>query len=241
MPDHAKPRLSVIVPVYNEEKYAETSLRNLATCDMPEISQKEIIVVEDGSTDGTYDILSRLQPELGFKLLKQPRNMGKGAALRRGIEEARGDYIAFHDADLEYDPVDFRKMLVPLLLGKADVVYGSRFVGSEMRRLLFYWHEKGNRFITECVNMVTNLNFTDVETCYKMFSARELKAIPLTSDRFGIEIELTIKAARRRLRFYEVAIAYNGRTYEEGKKITWRDGVAALIHIARFSLMAGGR
>jgi glycosyltransferase involved in cell wall biosynthesis len=226
--------LSIVVPVYNERTLVEQSLRGLLDVELPRISKKEIIVVDDGSTDGTSAILEKLSKDLGFILVQQPKNMGKGAALRRGIDAATGDFTVFHDADMEYDPIDFNKLLVPLLMGKADVVYGSRFVGSEIRRLLFYWHEKGNKFLTMLVNMVTNLNFTDIETCYKMFITSELKKLPLTSSRFGIEIELTIKAAKRKLRIYEVPIAYNGRTYDQGKKITWRDGVAALCHIVKF-------
>jgi glycosyltransferase involved in cell wall biosynthesis len=193
-------------------------------------------VVDDGSTDGTRDVLRRLAPELGFRLVEQAVNQGKGAAVRRGIAEARGEYVVFHDADLEYDPVDLDKMLLPLVTGKADVVYGSRFVGSEMRRILFFWHQVGNRILTTVTNMVTNLNFSDIETCYKMFRRSELVKIRLTSDRFAIEPEITIKAAKLGLRFYEVAISYNGRTYAQGKKVNWLDGFSALYHILKFSL-----
>ena len=227
--------LSIVVPVYNEIAFAEASLRGLMQAHLPTIARREVIVVDDGSTDGTRDLLRRLRDEMGFVYFEQPQNMGKGAAVRKGFELATGDYVVIHDADLEYDPNDLDKMLEPLQMGKADVVYGSRFVGSEMRRLLFYWHEKGNRFITTLVNMSTNLNFTDVETCYKMFRLDELRKIPLECDRFDLDIELTVKAARHRLRFYEVAIAYNGRTYDQGKKITWKDGVTALYHIVKYT------
>ncbi|HLG20054.1 MAG TPA: glycosyltransferase family 2 protein [Bdellovibrionota bacterium] len=228
--------LSIVVSVFNEQDFVERSLRGLSETKLPAVSKKEIIVVDDGSTDGTRDILLKLQKEIGFLLLHLPKNQGKGSALRAGIARVSGDLVVFHDADLEYDPADFNQMLVPLLSGKADVVYGSRFVGSEIRRLLFFWHHVGNRIISTLVNMVTNLNFSDVETCYKMFRADALKSLSLQSDRFGIEIEMTIKAAKKGLRFYEVPVSYNGRTYAEGKKITWRDGIGAVYSILRYGL-----
>jgi len=231
-------KLSVVIPVYNEKTFVEASLRGLFTTSLS-VSEREVIVVDDGSTDGTREILDRLMKELPFQLVLQPQNFGKGAAIRKGISLATGDYIVFHDADLEYDPRDLNRMLEPLLQGKADVVYGSRFVGSEMRRLLFFWHQVGNRLLTLLVNMVTNLNFTDMETCYKMFHAKSLKEINLISNRFSIEPEITIKAAKRKLRFYEVAIAYNGRTYEQGKKINWKDGFSAIYHIFYFAFWKG--
>ena len=229
-------KLTVIVPVFNERQYVRESIEKLAATKFEHAKSLEIIVIDDGSTDGTGEILRTLQERFPFQLITLPRNRGKGAAIRKGIEAATGDYIAFHDADLEYDPQDLNKMLVPLVTGKADAVYGSRFAGGEMRRLLFYWHQVGNRFLTAITNMVTNLNFSDIETCYKMFRAPDLKKLRLTSDRFSIEPEITIKAAKAGLRFYEVSIAYNGRTYAQGKKINWTDGVSALFHIVKFGL-----
>ncbi len=232
----ARPTLSVIVPVFNERPFVEQSLRRLASTRLAWAPLKEIIVVDDGSTDGSRWILRRLQSELNFRLIEFDKNRGKGAALRKGIEEASGEFIGFHDADLEYDPVDLDKLLAPLVAGNADAVYGSRFSGGEPRRLLFYWHQVGNRIVTALTNMVTNVNFSDVETCYKMFRAEKLKTIPLRSDRFSIEPEITIKAAKHGFRFYEVSVSYNGRTYAEGKKVGWWDGVSAVFYILRFAL-----
>jgi glycosyltransferase involved in cell wall biosynthesis len=228
--------LSIVIPVFNEELWVEKSIRAVFNVELPSIDSKEVIVVDDFSIDGTRTILKRLKEELPFRLIELEKNSGKGHALRRGIQESTGTYIVFQDADLEYDPNDFNKMLVPLQSGKADAVYGTRFVGSEMRRLLFYWHEVGNRFLTFLTNMVTNLNFTDMETCYKMFVTKKLKELRLNSNRFTIEPEITIKAAKQNLKFYEVAISYNGRTYAQGKKINWRDGISALFAIVRYSL-----
>ncbi|MFH1016638.1 MAG: glycosyltransferase family 2 protein [Pseudomonadota bacterium] len=235
MSSPSKPTLSVIVPVFNEHEFVEKSLRRLISTRLEHAPTREIIVVDDGSTDGSRELLRRLQTDLGFRLVEFPRNRGKGAAIRKGIEEAAGEFIGFHDADLEYDPADLDKMLLPLKQGKADAVYGSRFAGGEERRLLFYWHQLGNRIITWLTNMVTNVNFSDIESCYKMFRASDLKKIPLRSDRFSIEPEITIKAAKQGLRFYEVSVSYNGRTYAQGKKINWSDGLSAVYHIFRFA------
>ena len=220
--------LSVIVPVFNEQTFVESSLRRLFATTFEGISHREVIVIDDCSTDSTPDILRKLQSEFKFTMLRHSKNAGKGAAIRTGIALAKNSLVVFHDADLEYDPQDINKLLQPIFSGQADVVYGSRFVGSEMRRLLFYWHEKCNQLITLCLNMATNLNFTDVETCYKLFKREQLSTFDLVSQRFRIEIELSVKAAKHKLRIYEVSIAYFGRTYEQGKKINWKDGVSAL-------------
>lgn len=227
--------LSVVVPVYNEKEFVELSLTGLIQTSFPSLDHLEVIVVDDGSTDGTREILKKLQNKFSFLYLEHGENLGKSAALKTGIKAATGKYFVIHDADLEYDPKDINKLLEPMQQGKADVVYGSRFVGSEMRRLLFYWHEKGNKLITMFMNMFTNLNFTDVATCYKMFKTQDLKEMNLKADRFDAEFEMTIKAAKKKLRFYEVAISYNGRTYAQGKKITWKDGVRALRCMLKFT------
>jgi len=197
----------------------------------------ELICVDDGSTDGSREILSSLQlthPQVRIEF--QPKNMGKGAALRRGIQQATGDYVIIQDADLEYDPSDYSTLLRPLLEGKADVVYGSRFQGSGPHRVLYFWHSVANRILTTISNALTNINLTDMETCYKIFRREILQSIPIEEDRFGFEPEITVKIAKRHLRVYEVGITYWGRTYEEGKKINWKDGVWALWCLLKYSL-----
>ena len=231
-------KVSVVIPVYNEKEYlAKTVKRVIATGVV-----SEIIIVDDFSTDGTKDVLKTLEKELSSAKVKinaiyQERNQGKGAALRRGFRSVTGDVIIIQDADLEYDPKDYPLLIEPILDNRADVVYGSRFMGGT-HRVLFFWHMLGNKFLTLFSNMLTNLNLTDMETCYKVFRTEVLKDITLTSDRFGFEPEITAKLAKRGFRIYETGISYAGRTYAEGKKINWKDGVAAIWYIIKFNLFS---
>jgi len=221
-------KVSVIIPVYNElDTIAETISRVRASP-----VDKEIIVIDDASTDGTPDIIESLTgPDL--TLIRQPRNQGKGAAIRRGLQAATGDIVLIQDADLEYDPNDYPRLLEPILDGRADAVFGSRFLGGP-HRVLYFWHSVGNRLLTTFSNIMTNFNLTDMEVCYKAMRREVALNLNLRSERFGIEPEITAKLARGRWRLYEVPITYAGRSYEEGKKITWRDGLAALWHIIYF-------
>ena len=225
-------KLSVVVPVYNEVGTVAAVVDRLRRVDLP----LEIIVVDDASTDGTAGVLCALHSNgLIDSLIIQPANRGKGAAVRAGIGAATGDIIVVQDADLEYDPADLPKLIGPILAGKADAVFGSRFLGGD-HRVLYFWHSVGNGLLTLLSNMLTDLNLTDMETCYKAVRAPLMRSLPLTSDRFGFEPEVTARLAQARARVWEVSISYAGRTYEEGKKIGWRDGVAALWHILRFNL-----
>ncbi len=228
-------KLSVVIPVYNERRTLRELIARVQSVRLP--LEKEIICVDDCSTDGTADILRELaETQSNLRVFFQPVNRGKGAALREGFRQATGDYVIVQDADLEYDPEDYPQMLAPLMEGKADVVFGSRFMGGRPHRVLYFWHSVGNRLLTLLSNMVSDLNLTDMETCYKAFRREVIQSIVLEQDRFGFEPEITIKVARRRLRVYEVGISYYGRTYEEGKKIGWKDGVQALWCIARYGL-----
>jgi glycosyltransferase involved in cell wall biosynthesis len=233
-------KLSILMPVYNEERTLEEAVRRVRAVEMP----KEIILVDDGSADGSREILMRLQQESDSaddplnqtRVILHSHNKGKGAALKTALSHATGDIVIVQDADLEYDPADYPQLLEPIQSGHADVVYGTRFAGGGTHRVLFFWHSVGNRALTLISNMLTNLNLSDMEVGYKVFRAEVLKGIDLKSRRFGFEPEVTMKLAKRHCRFYEVPISYHGRTYEEGKKITWRDGMAALYTIIRFRL-----
>jgi glycosyltransferase involved in cell wall biosynthesis len=233
-------KLSVLVPVFNEERTLEEVVRRVSDFQIP----KEIILVDDGSGDQGRKILTRLQEENAraqdplnqIRVFFQPVNQGKGAALKTALSHVTGDIVIVQDADLEYDPKDYPSLLAPIQAGQADVVYGTRFAGGGAHRVHFFWHSMGNRMLTLLSNMLTNLNLSDMEVGYKVFRAEVLKGIALKSKRFGFEPEITVKLAKRGCRFYEVPISYHGRTYEEGKKITWKDGVAALYYMIRFRL-----
>ena len=223
------PFLSIVIPVYNEREWVEELVRRVQLQDF----RKELILVDDGSTDGTRDILPRIQQAWdNVRVLMHEQNQGKGAALRTGFQAARGDIIVIQDADLEYDPGDYPLLLTPIIDGRADVVYGSRFLGGPHRVLNFH-HYIANQGLTFLSNALTNLNLTDMETCYKIFRREILDGMTLRSDRFGFEPEFTARIAQRGLKVYEVPISYSGRDYDEGKKITWRDGVAALWIIVK--------
>jgi glycosyltransferase involved in cell wall biosynthesis len=225
--------LSIVIPVFNEVKTLETVLAAVRAVQLP--LRKEIILVDDGSTDGTRDLLRGLDASKGdLVVVFHEHNMGKGAALRTGFERATGDIVLIQDADLEYDPAEYPNLLKPLLDGHADVVYGSRFLGAGAHRVVYYWHSVGNKVLTTLSNMMTNLNLTDMEVCYKVFKREVLKNLRLREERFGFEVEITAKGARGGWRVYEVPICYYGRSYADGKKITWKDGVRALWCILKY-------
>ena len=223
--------LSVIVPVYNERNTIAEIVARIARSPV----EKEIILVDDFSTDGTREILPSLAGA-NLRVFYHERNRGKGAALRTGFQQAQGELVLIQDADLEYDPQEYPKLIQPIVDGKADVVFGSRFIGGESRRVLYFWHYLGNQFLTFCSNCFTNLNLSDMETCFKVFRRSLLERITIEEDRFGFEPEITAKVAKLGCRVYEVGISYAGRTYEEGKKIGWKDGVRALWCIVKYGL-----
>jgi glycosyltransferase involved in cell wall biosynthesis len=234
-------KLSILIPAYNEERSIQSILERIQEIELVHGIEKEIIIVNDCSKDKTVEKIEAFieaNPNLTIKLFHQEKNQGKGAAINRAIQEASGEYLIVQDADLEYDPEEYNLLLKPVFKDNADVVYGSRFIGHHPHRILFYWHSRGNKFLTNLSNMMTNLNLTDMETCYKLIRTSIAKKINIKENRFGIEPEITAKLARTKgIRIYEVGISYYGRTYEEGKKIGWKDGFRAIWCIFKYKFV----
>lgn len=228
-------KLSIVIPVYNEKNYIHEIIRRIREVELSGVD-KEIIIVDDFSTDGTRDVLEREIKPLVEQVIYHEKNVGKGGALRTGFQYATGEVVIVQDADLEYDPAEYEKLLKPIIEGKADVVYGSRFVGSEPHRVLYFWHYVGNKMLTLLSNMFTNLNLTDMETCYKMFRREVLNSVRIEQNRFGFEPEITAKVARGNWRIFEIGISYSGRNYAEGKKINWKDGIQAVWCVLKYNL-----